>query len=250
LARGDAGATSVEYGLLVALIAISIIAGATAIGSKLSASYSSAACSLATTGGGSCTDIPAAAPSATLLAASDWCPASANGTIVCRAVDKMNNLAWTSPDITFATTAALTGTTWNQSTGIGGNGYGVWLRATQTPGFGITSGYTFQVDPGAGSKFVVKVWNSTTTNNVTTRSETTIGSVSFPPGFDPTADNRVSVTMAGNRLNASVNGSVVFSNYDVVAASTSAGKVPPTGTKYGMRTWGQAGINMGNTTVL
>jgi hypothetical protein len=221
------------------------------VGSRLSGLFTSAACALSAATGEDCSAAAvAAAPVPMLLAASDWCPPSASGSIICRAVDKLNTLSWANPDITMATTAALTGTTWDRATGTGGNGYGVWLRATKTAGFGVSSGYTFQVDPGAGSRFTVKVWNTTSANNVLNRTETTLGMVNFPPGFDPTANNHVSVSLVGNNLTATVNGAAVFSNFDVAAASVSKGKTPPTGTQYGVRTWGQAGINMDNTTIV
>lgn len=246
----DAGATAVEYGLIVALIAVSLLAGAVAVGSRVSGILSAVACSLGAASGEGCGSSSGSPASVTVLAASDWCPPTTNGTIVCRAVDKLNTAAWSSPDVTVATTAALTGTNWNQQAGTGSNGYGLWLRATNTPGFGVTSGYTFQVDPGAGSRFVIKVWNTTSTNNVLNRTETTLGMVNFPPGFDPTATNRVAVSLIGNNLTAYVNGTAVFANFDVAAASASKGKTPPAGTQYGVRTWGQAGLAMDTTTVV
>ncbi|MBK9739949.1 MAG: Flp family type IVb pilin [Actinobacteria bacterium] len=248
--RSEAGATAVEYGLVVGLIAVSLLTGAALVGSRVSGVLSSAACSLGAAIGEACDSTSTSPASPMVLAASDWCPPSTNGTIVCRAVDKLNTVAWSSPDVTVATTAALTGTNWNQQTGTGSNGYGLWLRATSTPGFGVTSGYTFQVDPGAGSRFVIKVWNTTSTNNVLNRTETTLGMVGFPPGFDPTASNRIAVSLLGNSLTASVNGTAVFTNFDVAAASTSRGKTPPAGTQYGVRTWGQAGLSMATTTVV
>ena len=54
---------------------------------------------------------------------------------------------------------------------------------------------------------MIKVWNTTSTNNVLNRTETTLGMVGFPPGFDPTASNRIAVSLLGNSLTASVNGS-------------------------------------------
>jgi hypothetical protein len=57
------------------------------------------------------------------------------------------------------------------------------------------------------------------------------------------------VSLVGNNLNATVNGSSVFSNFNVQTATVSKGKVPPVGTSYGVRTWGQAGMNMDSTTV-
>jgi pilus assembly protein Flp/PilA len=46
LARTDRGASAVEYGLLVALIAIAIIAGATLLGGKLNTMFQGTSSSL------------------------------------------------------------------------------------------------------------------------------------------------------------------------------------------------------------
>jgi pilus assembly protein Flp/PilA len=46
MARTERGASAVEYGLLVALIAIAIIAGATLLGTKLDGMFSKTANSL------------------------------------------------------------------------------------------------------------------------------------------------------------------------------------------------------------
>ena len=46
MARTERGASAVEYGLLVALIAIAIIAGATLLGSKLNGRFNRTASSL------------------------------------------------------------------------------------------------------------------------------------------------------------------------------------------------------------
>jgi pilus assembly protein Flp/PilA len=46
LLRADAGATAVEYGLIVAVISIVIIAGATAVGSSLATVFTNIANSL------------------------------------------------------------------------------------------------------------------------------------------------------------------------------------------------------------
>ena len=46
MARTERGASAVEYGLLVALIAIAIIAGATVLGTKLDGMFSKTSASL------------------------------------------------------------------------------------------------------------------------------------------------------------------------------------------------------------
>ena len=42
-AKDDAGATAIEYGLIAALIAVAIIAGATSVGTSLSGTFNTVA---------------------------------------------------------------------------------------------------------------------------------------------------------------------------------------------------------------
>jgi pilus assembly protein Flp/PilA len=44
--RDETGATAIEYGLIAALIAVAIIAGATSVGGSLSATFNTVATSL------------------------------------------------------------------------------------------------------------------------------------------------------------------------------------------------------------
>jgi pilus assembly protein Flp/PilA len=46
LLRDDAGATAIEYGLIAALIAVAIIAGATSVGGNLGTTFSNIASSI------------------------------------------------------------------------------------------------------------------------------------------------------------------------------------------------------------
>ncbi len=46
LLRDETGATAIEYALIAILVSITVIAGATVIGSKLNATFSSAASNL------------------------------------------------------------------------------------------------------------------------------------------------------------------------------------------------------------
>jgi pilus assembly protein Flp/PilA len=43
LTKDDAGATAIEYGLIAALIAVAIIAGATSVGTSLSGTFNTVA---------------------------------------------------------------------------------------------------------------------------------------------------------------------------------------------------------------
>ena len=78
----DAGATAIEYGLLVSVIAVVILASVATVGSRLSGIFASAACALSANGKDCGAAAVAAAPVPTLLAAGDWCPPSMTGSII------------------------------------------------------------------------------------------------------------------------------------------------------------------------
>lgn len=48
-AKNEAGATAIEYGLIAALVAVVLIAGATTLGSNLSAKFTAIATKIGTT---------------------------------------------------------------------------------------------------------------------------------------------------------------------------------------------------------
>ncbi len=185
------------------------------------------------------------------LTAADWAVLSGqaliNGTTVqtTRAANAtwqntsvMNATPWTDPDITLTSTMRLI-----LPEGVTGYGYGVWLRATpDSSKRTVPSGYSFQVDPGMGNRFALKIWEGGT--------ETLLAMSSFPAGFDPQVDNEVSVTMSGDTFVALVNGTEVLRVNSLTDLAGAKGKSSvPTGTQYGLRAWQKADATMSGTTV-
>lgn len=199
----------------------------------------------------------AATPTTTALLAGDWkqvAGAKGSATLAGASVTTtpgtaaivMNARPWSGPDMTLATTAALIRP--DPSTKDGG--YALWVRATTNQYGQIESGYTFQVDPGQGNRFNVRVWNNQK------QAAAPLVSVPFPAGFDPTAPHAVSVSVVGDRLVATVDGVAVLTIASLstevakVAPTTSVATwVPPTGTGYGLRTWGSTGLDATGSTV-
>jgi general secretion pathway protein G len=98
----------------------------------------------------------------------------------------------------------------------GNSGYGVYYRADQKEGYknpGI-SGYSFQIDPGAGG-FKLYI--------VTDGVESSIKYVPFPSGFDYTAPHAISISVKGDHHVITVDGSVVMDLHDSTYLSGSAG---------------------------
>jgi pilus assembly protein Flp/PilA len=203
------------------------------------------------TAGSSTTAAAAAgAPRVTTMNAADWSVLSGqaliNGSTVqtTRAANVtwqntsvMNSTPWTNPDITLTSTMRLI-----LPDGVSGFGYGVWLRATPNASTRtVPSGYSFQVDPGVGNRFVLKVWENGT--------ETTMAMSSFPGGFDPKVDNAISVTMVGDTFVALVNGAEVLRVNSLSDLARVKGKAVPTGTQFGLRAWQKADATMSGTTV-
>lgn len=202
----DRGATAVEYGLLVGLIAVVALSAVALLGSRMSGAISAAGCAVGGTAGAQaadCASSPAASGESVSLAGNSarrwWSGAT----------------PWSSSDMTVSGEFTLGGAT------TGSRGYGIVVRGTGVTTTGAQSGYTFQVDPGAGG-FVVKRWNGA--------SESSVGSrVSFPPGFDPTVAQQVRVAVQGDTLTATVGGGR--------AMTWQLPPDGPTGTQYGVRTW-------------
>jgi pilus assembly protein Flp/PilA len=236
----DRGATAIEYGLVVALLGVVVLVAVTLLGTRMAGVMAAANCAIGAAGGSAC----ASGTSTTaggMLADADWCPASSSGAITCRAMNRFNTTPWSSLDMTLSTTAALTGALWNAAAGRYDNGYGLWVRASMNSAGTVTSGYTFQVDPGAGNNFLVRQWSN--------GAERTIGIAAFPSGFDPTQNHQVSVSIVGDRLTGMVDGTAVVTVASLSAAASNLGFGVPAGTSYGIRTWGQAGLNMQGTSI-
>ena len=162
----------------------------------------------------------------------------------------MNAAAWSGPDMTVSTTAQLVRPDPKTIDG----GYALWVRATTNKYGQIESGYTFQVDPGLGSKFALRVWNNQ-------KQSAPLALVSFPVGFNPEIAAVVSVSVIGDRLVATVNGSIIVTVDSLSAAVAKQPPLiingttyvttwtPPVGTDYGLRTWGSTGISASSTTI-
>lgn len=198
---------------------------------------------------------------ATSLLAGDWKQvAGAKGTATLSgstivttpgsAATIMNAAPWSSADMTVSTTAQIVRPDPKTIDG----GYAVWVRATTNKYGQIESGYTFQVDPGLGNKFALRVWNNQ-------KQSAPLALVSFPSGFNPETAIEVSVSAIGDRLVATVNGSVIMIVDSLTAAVAKQPPLvingttyvttwtPPVGTDYGLRTWGSTGISASSTTI-
>jgi general secretion pathway protein G len=128
--------------------------------------------------------------------------------------------SWT--DVSIRTNATLTS---------GPGGYGIYFRATDTPG-GPT-GYCFQFDPGAGNKFLVrKVVNGAESGAIAT--------ANMPVGFAAyNTSHPVDITTVGSRIVVKVDGAVVLDFTDTTFTSGQAG----------VRTWSRSGASFGGVGV-
>jgi Flp pilus assembly pilin Flp len=191
-----------------------------------------------------------AQPQARTLAAADWSvlsgTAAISGTTIAtshpannawQSTSVVNAVPWTNPDITLTSTMRLVLPP--ETTGYG---YGIWLRAApNTSTKTVPSGYTFQVDPGMGNRFALKIWND--------GAETTLAMSNFPAGFNPMVDNQISVSMVGEQFVATVNGTEVLRVNNLADLAAAKGKTAPTGTQFGLRTWQKADAVMAGTAV-
>lgn len=202
----DRGATAVEYGLIVGLVAVVVLSGVALLGSRISGAVSAAGCAV-----GGAAGTPAASCDASAA------PSGESLSLAGNSARRWWSGAtpWSSADMTVSGEFVLGGAT------SGSSGYGILVRGTGVTDTGVQSGYTFQVDPGAGG-FVVKKWNGS--------SESSVGSrVAFPPGFDPRVAQHVQVAVQGNTLTATVGGGQ--------AMTWQLPPDGPSGTQYGVRTW-------------
>lgn len=235
--QGERGASAVEYGLIVALIAVVLTVSVGLLGGRLQSLFSMEATVASEDAGPG----PETA-GFSLLSADSWytlggsLTTEANGLLKAAGGSIFNNQGWDSANMAVESTASLNGS----------NGYGVWVRAAIDPGTKkILSGYTFQVDPGLGNKFVLRVWNDGK------EYWKPVATTAFPPGFDPSAANRIRVVADGNTLTATVNGTTVMTVDDLetsVVDTTQTFRVP-TGSSFGVRTWGSSSAMIGETSV-
>lgn len=202
----DRGTTAVEYGLIIGLIAIVMMGGVALLGSRTSSVLRAADCAVASANGSAaadCSESTAPTGEGLMLTSAGYGSAYWAGTT-----------PWSSTDMTVSGRFTLGGTA------TGNRGYGIVVQGSGLTAAGLQSGYTFQVDPGAGG-FVVKKWSAGTESQVGAR-------VPFPPGFDPTVPQQVQVAVQGADLTATVGGQQVM---------TVTLPVAMTGTQYGVRTW-------------
>jgi signal peptidase I len=138
-------------------------------------------------------------------------------------------------NLTFSATGSL---------GSSGNsaGWGVWVRASVASN--LMSGYCFTID-ASNQRFYLRWWSAG--HELTSN----LASVKFPSGFTGSASHVVVLKVTGNTLLASVDGtqymSVTLPTANVVNNGTTY--IVPTGSQYGLRTWGQTVATIGTLTV-
>jgi len=113
---------------------------------------------------------------------------------------------------------------------LAGRGYGIYYRSNGQPDI---SGYSFQYDPGAGNRFLVRT--------VTRGSESApIASVRMPAGFDVfSSEHQVTIEVVGDRHVISVDGEQVLDFEDASFASGVAG----------LRSWHESDVTFHNVEV-
>jgi prepilin-type N-terminal cleavage/methylation domain-containing protein len=115
----------------------------------------------------------------------------------------------------------------------GASGYGVYFRATASPtDKTVISGYCFQIDPGAGNKFIVR--------KVVNNNESVIlTNTKFPAGFDLTAAHDIQIESVGSKQVVKVDGVVVSSFTDTTFTEGSVG----------VRTWSTSVAQFNEATI-
>jgi Flp pilus assembly pilin Flp len=113
-----------------------------------------------------------------------------------------------------------------------GNGYGVMFRVN--PSGSSYAGYSFQLDPGLGNKFVFRRYDLNGTEL-----SSPLSTSSFPAGFDMYAPHQMAVDVQGSTFKAYVDGTLVL---------TATDSTYPSG-NVGFRTWDSTAACMGHLTV-
>lgn len=215
--RTDRGATAVEYGLIMGMVAIVVVSAVSLLGSRMSGMLTAAGCAVAGVSGSNASCATSTSPGSGIsLTSPTYGTAYWVGTT-----------SWPTSNMIVSGLLTLGGTT------SGNRGYGMVVRGTGLSATGLQSGYTFQVDPGYGG-FVLRGWSS--------GAEFQVGStVAFPPGFDAYTPQQVQVSVVDNTLTAVVGGVTVMQVADLRTATATgkgaAGFVMPPGTQYGVRAW-------------
>ena len=115
---------------------------------------------------------------------------------------------------------------------VSGNGYGIWVRSSWTASTGMT-GYSLQLDPGVGSQFILRHWYHGA------ECSQPLARQNFAPSFKPYDPHQLSVTIKGDTLNATVDGTTALTIPSLAAAlaNESCHFPAPTGTSIGFRKW-------------
>ncbi len=126
-----------------------------------------------------------------------------------------------------------------------GQGYGIWFRTSFDTVTRNISGLSVQYDPGWGNRFIIRQWHNGS------ECGTPIAYTSFPAGMKVYAPHNVVVAAQGDTLFVTIDGEKLFdvpSLTEAIANNTC--KYPsPTGTRVGLRTWGQSATVFSGTTV-
>ena len=129
-----------------------------------------------------------------------------------------------------------------------GSGYGVYVRATVDPDTNLT-GYCVQLDHGYGAVLVRLVENDVELG-------APVAQVAMPSDFDYNAPHVMSVTVSGNTMSVTLDGTPLIDVPDLDAAVAAAGAssgvdsplVPLSG-GYGFRAWSQSQVTLQQMTV-
>jgi hypothetical protein len=129
-----------------------------------------------------------------------------------------------------------------------GSGYGVYVRATTDKETALT-GYCLQYDRSSGVIALRQVQDDKELGQP-------LAQVRPADGFDWNARHRVSVTVRGDVLAASIDGEPALAVPDLAAASAKAaeasgmsGVSAPTAGRYGLRAWSKALVRFQDFTV-
>ncbi len=129
-----------------------------------------------------------------------------------------------------------------------GSGYGVYVRATVDPDTKLT-GYCVQLDHGYGAVLVRLVENDVELG-------APVAQVAMPSDFDYNAPHVMSVTVSGNTMSVTLDGTPLIDVPDldaaVAAAGTSSGvdtPLVPLSGGYGFRAWSQSQVTLQQMTV-
>lgn len=108
---------------------------------------------------------------------------------------------------------------------VGATSNGAALAFRGTGGPGAYRGFTYQIDPGAGNKLLIREWIGDG------KTEPIVRSFNLPTGTDIRGTNELQIDLDGNNFNAKING------VSVGTGTLPTGSPPYDGTGYGFRSW-------------